>query len=359
MSTPSSPRTPGSPGSEDAKRSTASTVELSIAEVDLDATSLEVQAFVRLFDQLSDDHQTYYLREITKYISTKIQDRLKENGVQKKEDVMNTCFKKIFTGIWARGDCVGLRPDEVKVFFQGFAEFLHNFTFPPVPKGGNNTLSLPMLEFVAILRYRASAIVDKCIFDMETVDWTSFTDIDYEANAYVAADTTPANVEHINNDSLLAFLTKIGVVNHGQHVRFNLGKINKPSKSEMVPSQSKLDSSHVSLYFIFNHNILRAVIDKHPSTDGSRECKFMIDEVFTGGVINRWTWRGKINNLKFYYTCTSSPQSHIGGRSRRRPSKTKKVRARTTHRRRNIKKLKHSVYVKTGNTKRKLRRVRH
>lgn len=341
--------------------SKVSTVGLpSTLDVDLDAKTPVVQAFVRLFNQLPIDHKTYYLHEITKYISSKVQDRLNENGMQTKEYVMNICFEKIFTDKWVQGDCAGLRADEVKVFFQGFAEFLHNFTFPPVPKGGNNTLSLPMLEFVAILRYRASAVVDKCKFDMETVDWESFTDITYEANADVAADMTPANDKHVNEENLRAFLTKIGVVNHGQHVRFNLGKINKPSKSEMVPSQSKLDSSHVSLYFILNHNIIRAVIDKTPSTDGSRECEFMIDEVLTGGVINKWTWRGKINNLKFYYTCESSQQSHVvGGRNRRRPSKTKKVRARTTRRRRNIKKLKRSVYIKARNTKRNFRRFRH
>lgn len=358
MSEPTSPTSPiSSVGSSfGSVASAASTMSAASTQKNipvLNAKSPVVQAFARLFKDLSEHDKKFYLGRITKSIHDRVKDRLKENGKQTKESVMNTCFEKIFTDIWTTGDCGGLPSTDLPRFFNGFADFLRDFTFPPTLKDVN-TLSLPMLEFVAILRYRASNVVDTCTFDMETVDWESFTDIGYEANASIASTIIS---EEVNTNSLLDFLTKNGIVNHGQHVRFNLGKIKKPTESETVRTLSELDPFHVNLSFRLNNNLIFLVIDKNQAVGESRHCTFTIDQVLTGGVVNRWTWSGKINNLKFYYKCESSPS--IGGRKRRRSSKTKKVRARSTRRRHNIKKLKRSVYVKAGNTKRKIRRFRH
>ena len=397
MSEPSSPSSPtsvgsvasfGSFGSSDSFRSAASNASNASMQEKLDANSPIVKKFVRFFDELSPYDKTSYLNLLAIYISrfqedrarttgkgTKLLDsKFKTNGNTTKETYRNECYQSIINGVYSKvngGNCSGqINPlNDVPIFFNGFAVFLQNFKFPDAPKGTELALSLPMLDFVSeltsVLSYREATSVQNCTFKMGMVDKNSFTNIQYRENTSV--DTPNDEAAAIQNDKLIEFLVRINVLDQslgyakGDNllVRFNLGFIQKPTGSDNVRPLEELDPKHVNLCFRLEKILIILVIDRD-GADGSRRCKFAIDEVLMDGQINKWTWSGKINDLKFFPTCQPSAATpSAGGRKRRRSSKTKKVRARSTRRRRNIKKLKRSVYVKSGNTKRNLRRFRH
>ena len=342
------------------------------------AKSQIVIKFARLFHQLSTYHQKDYLDLLAYYIDivNKIfNNRFLPTGKKTKEMNRDTCYKELLDG----GKCFGtLLLNDKQIFFQGLAEFLQNFKFPEAPKGtAQPELSLPMLEFASdsdltsMLSYRADNNVNdirKCTFKMGMVDKMSFVNIKYVENTSVDTPDTPdaaAPPSDYGYDPLREFLIKNNVVNkdlgYEPTLMFNLGFIQKPTNSNTRRFVEALEHElpYVNLCFRLNDNLITLVIDRNASSDGSRGCNFKIIEVLTGGVLNRWTWTGKINDLKFYPTCQPSATASSGGRKRRRSSKTKKVRARSTRRRHNIKKLKRSVYVKVGNTKRKIRRFRH
>lgn len=360
--------------------SAASTLSVKSAESthDITANSLIVKKFARLFHQLSTYHQKDYLDLLAYYIdiiNKNFNKRFLPTGkTLTKEMNRDTCYKKLLDG----GKCFGtLLPNDKEIFFQGLADFLQNFRFPAAPEGtAQPELSLPILEFASdsdltsMLSYRADNTANdirKCTFKMGMVDKMSFANIKYFKNTSVDTPDTPDDAApQIGFDPLLEFLLNNHVVNkelggYEPTFMFNLGLIQKPTNSNTRPFVESLEreSPHVNLCFRLNdNNLITLVIDRNAS-DGSRRCNFNIIEVLAGGVINKWTWNGKINNLTFYPTCQPSATASSGGRKRRRSSKTKKVRARSTRRRHNIKKLKRSVYVKVGNTKRKIRRFRH
>jgi len=327
-------------------------------------------------NELSQDDKKTYLDMLAYYIDTKVNSRFRTIGNTQSDVYRNGCYQTLINGDLNDINCKGsiIPKTHTPLFFQGFAEFLQNFRFPK----DSPELSLPMLEFASdpdltsMLSYRANTddnkFKGKCTFRMGLVDKTSFANIQYRENTSVDTPDDDA-APQIGYDPLLEFLIKNNVVNkelgYGPTLIFNLGVIQKPTDSENgVRSSENIDSLRARLYFMRNTArgtklLIILVIDREALADGSRGCKFAIDEVLTGGIINKWTWSGKINDLKFYPTCQSYATASSGGRKRRRLSKTKKVRARSTRRRRNNKKLKRSVYVKAGNTKRKLRRFRH
>jgi hypothetical protein len=348
----------------------------------LNAKSSIVKKFAGLFKELSTDDQKAYLDLLAIYI-----DRTNKSVNQRfftKVDLLkgqanrDMCYKSIINGEttikFSGSSCIGkiIQSIDVPIFFKGFAEFLQNFKFPDPPKGTEHALSLPMLDFVSdltsVLTYRADTSVQNCTFKMGMVDKNSFTNIQYRENTSVDTPNTPDEAAAIPNDKLIEFLVRINVLDpsgsaKGDNplVRFNLGIIQKPTGSDTVRSLEELDQTHVHLCFRLETILIILVIDRDQA-GGTRRCKFAIDEVLTGGQINKWTWSGKINDLKFFPTCQPSASADTppaGGRKRRSSSKTKKMRARSTRRRRNIKKLKRSVYVKSRNTKRNLRRFRH
>ena len=385
---PASPASPtssvGSSGSFASAASAASTASTASTQktTPITAKSQIVIKFARLFNELSKDDKKTYLDMLAYYIDTRVNNRFKTIGSTSSDSYRDKCYQTIFNNTLkiTGGNCRGaLIPNtHISLFFQGFAEFLQNFRFPAAPEGtAQPELSLPMLEFVSdsdltsMLSYRADNNVNdirKCTFKMGMVDKMSFGNIKYIKNTSVDTPDTPdaaAPPSDYGYDPLLEFLIKNNVVNkslgYENNLMFNLGFIQKPTNSNTRPFVESLEreSPHVNLCFRLNDNLITLVIDRNASSDGSRECNFKIIEVLTGGVLNRWTWTGKINDLKFYPTCQPSATASSGGRKRRRSSKTKKVRARSTRRRHNIKKLKRSVYVKAGNTKRKIRRFRH
>ena len=391
---PTSPASPtssvGSSGSFASAASTASTASTQ-TKTPITAKSQIVKKFARLFNELSKDDKKTYLDMLAYYIGEKINGRFKTIGNISQDSYRDDCYQSIFNNTLKKtgGTCMGaLIPNtHIPLFFQGFAGFLDNFKFPPAKGTAQPELSLPMLDFVSeltsILDFRAATNdkdVRKYTFEMGMVDNNSFTKIQYIENASV--DTTDIHDEaddrvlvnpNEHRDKLIEFLNKIHVLNQSQSlayvkgdnplVRFNLGFIQKPTGSDKVRPLVELDQEHVNLCFRLQHDVnankilIILVINRKASSDGSRGCNFKIIEVLTSGVINKWTWNGKINDLKFYPTLVSASS---GGRKHRRLSKTKKVCARSTRRRHNIKKLKQrSIYVKARNTKRKTRRFRH
>ena len=311
--------------------------------------------------------------------------RFKTFGTVSSDSYRDECYQLIFNNTLNRGNCRGaLLQTHIPTFFEGFAKFLNDFKFPPAKGTAQPELSLPMLEFVSdpdltsMLSYREDSVdkdVRKYTFEMGMVDKGSFTNIQYIENASVDADDRVLVNPNEYRDKLIEFLNKIHVLNHSQslasargdnlNVRFNLGFIEKPTGSDIkVRYLVELNQKHVHLCFRPQHDVnankilIILVIDRKALSDGgSRGCNFKIIEVLTNGVLNQWTWNGKINDLKFYPTLVTASS---GGRKHRRLSKTKKVCARSTRRRHNIKKLKQrSIYVKARNTKRKIRRFRH
>ena len=411
MSEPASPtssvrsvRSFASAASAASTASTASTASAASTQKEINATSSIVKKFARLFNELSQSDKNAYLNMLAYYIDEidkKVNKRFASHGSKSNEDYMRECYQTIIDGTVKvqGGNCGGalITRNDIPAFYKGFANFLHNFRFPDAPKGttAQPELSLPMLDFVSeltsILEFRAAATnvndVRKYTFEMGMVDKDSFTNIKYREDASVDASDIPEETAdpysmlvkpNEQRDKLIAFLTEIHVLNQSQSlghakgdnplVRFSLGFIQKPTVSYNVRPLAELDQKHVNLCFRLDDNadndnkiLIILVIDMDPSpVDGSRACKFMIDEVKTGGVFDKWTWSGKINDLKFFPTLAIASSS--GGRNRRRLSKTKKVknvRARSTRRRHNIKKRKRSAYIKSRNTKRNLRRFRH
>ena len=398
----SEPTSPTSVASVASAASTASFGSVASMQATLNAKSSIVKKFARLFNELSTYDQKAYLDLLAIYIdrtNKSVNNRFFTTRVDllKGQANRDMCYQSIINGEttikYSGSSCIGkiIQLIDIPVFFQGFAEFLRNFKFPDAPKGTEPALSLPMLDFVSdltsVLTYRVATSVQNCTFKMGMVDKNSFTNIQYRENTSVDTPNTPDNAAdpgrmiinpNEDRDKLIEFLVRINVLDQllgyakGDNplVRFNLGIIQKPTGSDNVRPLEELDPKHVSLCFRLNLNddslvkiLILLVIDRDALPrdalpNGSRGCKFAITEVLTGGIINKWTWSGEINDLKFFPTCQPSAAT-AGGRKRRRSSKTKKVRARSTHRRRNIKKLKRSVYVKARNTKRNLRRFRH
>jgi hypothetical protein len=376
MFDPASPKSPTSPTSSvKSDASTASTA--STQDKNLTAKSPVVQSLARL---LSTDleYKKSFLNLLVTYIHHQKNDKINKKFTSKTKAQTDRydCYQSIIDDKIIGGNCGGwILPADIPMVFNALRELLENFKFPDASKGTEPAVSLPMLEFASdsdltsMISYRAGNTANdirKCTFKMGMVDKMSFVNIKYVENTSVDTPDTPDAAPQIGYDPLLEFLIKNNVVNkelgYEPTLMFNLGFIQKPTVSNNgVRPLEVLDRLHVHLSFMRTTdrgtNLLIILVIDRVALDSSHKCNFKIIEV-TGDIINKWTWSGKINNLTFYPTCQPSATAS-GGRKRRRSSKTKKVRARSTRRRHNIKKLKRSVYVKVGNTKRKIRRFRH